>query len=543
MSAILPFAGFLDVLPPACDVLRPYQRQQLRELSVAMHAGHRRVLIELPTGGGKTHEIAGLGLCASQAGLRILVLATRTRLVRQIHERMDEFGVPHGVIAAPLPEMRNYSSPVQVASVDTLHRRCVVDKHMPLPAASVIVFDEAHLAVADSRLGILERYPDALRVGFTATPARKSGRSLGSAFDHLIRGPSTLDLIAGGQLVRPRVFNVPVVTEKQLSEVPRDAANDYASEALGDLLSRPKLTGDVRANWLRLAEGRRTIVFACSKAHAADLTQEFCRAGVAAELLTDQDDEDTREAVFSRLASGQTRVVCNVFLAAYGIDLPAVSCIVLARPTRSVAMYLQMTGRGLRTSEGKTDCLVIDHGRVVEQLGLPHQPRDWTLDPSRNINLEALARTSRKNGDEKPRTCAECAYIWLVSEDGNACSQCGWAPSPKAKGILVEDADLGELELDPHSTTAQSPEVSQFFREAMGDFATRKPEMWMEAENKARFISWCDTAEKFGLKTEPVPTFVWRSAPMPPTAAVSSWLKYRRIRYAKGQEKARRSAA
>jgi DNA repair protein RadD len=539
----LPFAGFLDILPPACDVLRPYQRQQLRDLSVAMHVGHRRVLIELSTGAGKTHLIASLGLSASQAGLRILVMATRTRLVRQIHERMAEFGVSPGVIAAPLPELRNYSSPVQVASVDTLHRRCVVDQHMPLPAADIVVFDEAHLAVADSRLGILERYPDALRVGFTATPARKSGRSLGAAFDHLIRGPSTLDLITAGHLVRPRVFNVPVVTENQLAEVPRDAANDYASGALGNLLSRPKLIGDVRANWLRLAEGRRTIVFACNKAHAADLTQEFCRAGVAAELLTDQDDEETREAVFSRLESGQTRVVCNVFLAAYGIDLPSVSCIVLARPTRSVAMYLQMAGRGLRTAEGKTDCLVIDHGRVVEELGLPHQPRDWTLDPARNINLEALDRNSRKNSDEKPRTCAECAHCWLVSEDGNACSQCGWTPSPRARSVLVEDADLGELELDPSSIKAESPEVSQFFREALGDLAGRKPDTWMEAENKARFMSWCDTAEKFGLKAEPVPTFVWRSAPIAPTGAVSSWLKYRRIRYAKGQQKARRSAA
>jgi superfamily II DNA or RNA helicase len=119
--------------------------------------------------------------------------------VRQLHERLEAFEVRHGVVAAPLPELLNYSATVQIASVDTLHRRAIVHERIPLPAADVVIFDEGHLATAETRLRILQSYPDAIRIGFTATPARKSGRSLGAAFDSLIQGPSIRELTAAAR--------------------------------------------------------------------------------------------------------------------------------------------------------------------------------------------------------------------------------------------------------------------------------------------------------------------------------------------------------
>ncbi|MDE2450990.1 MAG: DEAD/DEAH box helicase family protein, partial [Gammaproteobacteria bacterium] len=297
-------AGALEVLPPACDVLRDYQREQIATIARALRMGYRRPIAQAPTGSGKTHEIAAIALAASQADLRVVILATRTRLVRQIHERLDAFGVSHGVFAAELPALRNLLLPVQVASADTMHRRCIGDGHTPLPAADAVIFDECHLAAADTRLKLLEAYPDAVRLGFSATPAKKSGRSLKAAFDCMIPGPSVAALIQGGQLVRPRIFNTPIVSADELKSVPKDAASDYAPGALGDLMSRPKLVGDVVGNWLHIANGKRSLVFACSKAHAAALVEEFGRHGIAAELLTDRDDEATREAVFARLESG-----------------------------------------------------------------------------------------------------------------------------------------------------------------------------------------------------------------------------------------------
>ena len=530
-----PLAGFLDSLPEVCNVLRDYQREQLCALAGALHAGHRAIVLQAPTGSGKTHSLAAVTAAAVDSGLRVLILATRTRLVRQIHERLEEFGVPHGVVAASLPELVDHARAVQVASADTLYRRAIAEKRLPLPPADVVIFDEGHLAGAESRLAILQSYPQALRLGFTATPARKSGRGLGAVFAVLIPGPSVLELIAAGMLVRPRIFNAPIVTASELEAVPRDKDTDYQAGALGALMSRPKLVGDVVQNYLRIAAGKRAIVFACSKAHAAELTQEFCRAGVAAELLTDADAEETREETLARLESGHTAVVVNCFLMSYGVDLPAVEAIVLARPTRSVVMFLQMAGRAMRPAPGKTDFLLIDHGRVVESLGLPHAPREWSLDEGRNVNREAREQFSRKGTEEKPRTCPECSHLWLVSEEGEACRECGWKPAPRPKPVQVEEAQLGELDYDkPGSITPHSPEVTQFFREAVYWYGARWPDRWRERPKSGRWWAWSQTREKFDIaESVRMPSALWEWAPLPTSAAVNGWLKSQLIRYAR----------
>jgi superfamily II DNA or RNA helicase len=480
------------------------------------------------------------------AGLPVLVLATRTRLVRQIHERLRAFGVYHGVIAASLPELSVYDAMVQVASVDTLHRRAIASGRMPLPSAAVVIFDEAHLSAAETRVRILDSYPHAVRIGFTATPARKSGRGLGNAFDCIISGPSIRELIAAGQLAPLRIFNTPVVTQKELADLPRDADNDYASGALGEILSRPKLIGDVVENWLRIAPRKRTLVFAVNKAHAAALLESFSRQGIAAEMLTDQDDEATREEVIQRLEQGSTHVLVNCFLLSYGTDLPAVECVVLARPTRSLVQYLQMVGRGMRPAPGKSECLLIDHGHVVETLGLPHADRAWTLDSRRNINTETLKAHKRHAILEKPRTCPQCSTLWLASEQGNACPSCGWAHAAKAKGIAVQEAHLQEMADEADVLGAQHPEVENFFCQAMSWDMRRSPDKWAginpktgkSRANSRRYVTWLRTCKRFRLNEQHMPRHFWRASPAPCAESTAGWLLSDQIRFARSKQRA-----
>ncbi len=538
---------WLDVLPPQADCLRDYQREQLAEIAAAMHAGCRRILVQLPTGGGKTHEIAALVVAACLADLRVLILATRTRLVRQLHERLAGFGVRHGVVAASLPELRDFSALIQIASADTLCRRALVDRRIPLPPADVVIFDEGHLSTAETRLRLLESYPDALRIGFTATPARKSGRSLDAAYSRLILGPSIRELTAAGMLVPLRIFNTPLVTAKELKALPKDADNDYQTAALGELLSRPKLVGDVLENWTRIAAGNRTLLFCVNKAHGAALLADFLRQGVRAEMLTDEDDEATREEVIGRLERGETCVVVNCFLMSYGVDIPSVECIVLARPTRSLTMYLQMVGRGMRPSPetGKRDCLLIDHGHVVETLGLPQSDFGWSLDGTRNMNREALER-SRKITPEAMRTCGECSAVWVTSEQGHACPECGWKPAPRSKPITVQDADLEEM-ADQEMIEATDERVATFFRMACGWDMKRSGNLWKGVDpqtgksqaNKRRWVAWLRTRERFKFpEAVQMPRFFWDLAPMEPSAEASGWLKFSLIRWARGRGKA-----
>jgi DNA repair protein RadD len=528
--------GWLDVLPPQIDCLRDYQRKQIADIAREMHSGHTRILAQAPTGAGKTHIIAATVTAALEADLRVLVLATRTRLVRQMHERLSSFGVPHGVIAAPLPALRNYSARIQVASVDTLNRRALVNEHIPLPAADLVIFDEAHLATAETRLRLLDSYPEALRIGFSATPARKSGRSLGAAFDCLIMGPSIRELTAAGVLVPTRIFNTPIVSQKELQAVPKDTDSDFKPAALGELLSRPKLIGDVVTNWLRIANRKRTLCFAVNKAHGASLLDSFRQQGVAAEMLTDADDEETREEVIGRLEAGTTSIVINCFLMSYGVDLPAVECIILARPTRSLMMYLQMVGRGLRAAPGKTHCIVIDHGHVVENLGLPQSDHDWTLSEDRNVNAEALARSNRKSSAEQARTCGQCTAMWLTSEQGNNCPECGWAAPQRSKAVGVQDADLDEIAEDAPPVSLTDKRVLQFHAEACGWYARRWPDRWRDKPNSGRWWAWGQTLAKFGFADGlRMPDKFWKAYAMPPSAAIAGWLQHRMIKWAKSK--------
>jgi DNA repair protein RadD len=528
--------NWLDKLPPGAECLRDYQRVQIAKIATALHAGWLWILVQLATGGGKTHEICAVVQAAKESGLRVLVLAPRTRLITQIHERLEAFGVRHGVIAAPLPHLRNANQSVQLASVDTLYRRGIAVGKMQLPSADVVIFDEAHFASAKTRLKLLDAYPQAVRLGFTATPARKSGRSLSAAFKFLILGPSIRELTAAGVLAPVRIFASPLLTAKDLCSIPKDHDGDFKAGPLGEFLTRPKLIGDVIENWLRIANGKRTLVFAVNKAHGAALLEQFLRQGVPTEMVTDADAEDTREAVIGRLEAGETVVLINCVLLSYGVDMPLVECVVLARPTRSLVTYLQMCGRGRRPDPGKPFCLLIDHGRVVEHLGLPSGDFDWSLDMDKNVNATAAA--ARNMSRESMRTCPECTAVWLTSEDGPSCPGCGWTPAPRAKAISVEEADLEELACAAGETTPTDPRVERFYREALGWNHKYKPQKWQANGHKVRGACWHAAKEKFKLiDGATIPNRFWRLEPLPCSVEVAGWMKYRAIRWARGRSR------
>jgi superfamily II DNA or RNA helicase len=473
-------------------------------------------------------------MAASLEHLPVLILATRTRLVRQIHERLNEFGVGHGVVAAELREYLDLFQPVQVASADTIYRRCLAGGHMPLPPARVVIFDECHLAGANTRAQILEQYSSAVTIGFTATPARKSGRSLCEVFDELILGPTTQVLIDAGMLVKPRIFSVPVLSESELRDLPKDTSADYAVGETARVMSRPKLVGDVVLNWQRIAAGLPTIIFVCNKAQGAETCDRFTAAGIAAELITDSDDEETREAAIGRLERGETTIIINCFLMSYGVDIPSVKVIVLARPTRSLAMFLQMVGRGMRPAAGKDSVIIIDHGRVIESLGLPTDDFNWSLDEDRNVNQEAREAAERRQVVEKPMTCPECSSIWLASEMGTRCSQCGWAPRPIARPVIVRDAELHELGSATAPAAAispSSPEVVSFFTQAVTWYANHWPARWQDRPNGGRGWAWIKTKERFKIpEVVKIPRRFWEISPAPVTPEVGGWLHSRHIR-------------
>jgi len=404
--------------------LRPYQEAGIAAIRERMAAGDRRVLYQLPCGGGKTVIVGWMIRQAVATGKRCLFLAHRRELIRQSSETLTALGVEHGIIAAgqpPRPAM------VQVASVQTIARRLV--RYRP---PDFLVVDEAHHSQAGQYRAVLAWAPSAYVVGLSATPERLDGRGLSEHYDALVCGPTVGELIALGALSPYRVFAPPLPAD--WSGVSR-RGGDYAADQLESVLDRPTITGYAVEQYQRLAAGKRCVVFAVSIAHSRHVTAQFCSAGIPAEHIDGDMDHRERDAVISRLRAGTTQVVSNVDLISEGFDCPAIEAVSLLRPTESLALHIQQAGRALRPAPGKDAALILDHVGGCLLHGLPDTARDWSLEaPRRKRNRNAVARGRR---------CPDCYAVYSLV--GGRCPECGAEAPRKSREVEQRDGDLQEI--------------------------------------------------------------------------------------------------
>ena len=233
--------------------LRPYQTDVIAEFDRTREYKNRIILVA-PTGSGKTVIAAAIIRAEIAARGSVLVLAHRREIIAQTSQKLSGIGISHGIIQAgfqPRPFER-----VQVASVQTLHRRAISNETIELPDADLLIIDEAHHCPASSYTAIIDRYPAAALLGLTATPCRGDGRGLGGIFEELIECPQVAALIEQGYLVRTRVY-APV--DPDLRGV-HTRHGDYVEAELAERMDRPKLIGDIVTHWhkyRRAAEDRR----------------------------------------------------------------------------------------------------------------------------------------------------------------------------------------------------------------------------------------------------------------------------------------------
>ena len=328
--------------------LRPYQLGLIARVWAAIEAAQRRVLVVSATGSGKTIIVADIVREAVARGMRVLFLAHRRELISQASRKLHAVGVDHGIL---LPGYApRLGEPVQVASIATLHARALRLAMIDMPPADVVVIDEAHHAMARTYRRVIEAYPNAIIVGLTATPCRGDGRGLGKVFDILVEGPPVAELIEAGHLVPARIY---APSQPDLSGI-AVARGDYVESQLAERVDKPELIGDAVSNWLRVAERRRTVVFATGVAHSLHLRDEFRRNGIVAEHIDGSTPIEERAAILAALASGAAEVCCNAMVLTEGWDCPEVSCLVLMRPTKSLGLFRQMVGRVLRPAPEKS---------------------------------------------------------------------------------------------------------------------------------------------------------------------------------------------
>lgn len=412
--------------------LRPYQTDLVERIRASMRA-HRRVLAVSPTGSGKTTLFSYITSGASQKQKRVVIAVHRAEILDQISGALHQFNVHHGRIqpgATPSLDI------VQIGMIQTIARR--LDR---LQCPDLLVFDEAHHACAGQYETVGAAWSSSRVLGVTATPARLDGRGLGKQFDDMVLGPQTADLIEQGYLAAYD-YLAPAVSV-DISTV-RTVAGDYQRDALSDAMDKPKITGSAVGHYRRYLDGRPSVVFCCSVAHAEHVAAEFSAAGFRAASIDGKMDAVARKRRLHGLADGSLNVLTSCDLIGEGIDVPAVAGAIMLRPTKSLALVLQQAGRALRLKPDGSRAVILDHVRNVERHGTPSTPRQWTLSDKKV-----------KPRDVAIRQCKVCFMAFDQGEkyecgsDDPSCVFAKRAGDPTAREIEQEDGDLIAIEESP----------------------------------------------------------------------------------------------
>lgn len=429
--------------------LRPYQETAINGVREAYRAGRRAPLLVAPTGAGKTVMFGFVAEQTASRGKRVLILAHRKELIRQASRKLYDAEVPHGIIAPGHTPTRDL---VQVASVQTLGRRLSDPRYA---APDLIVIDEAHHAAAGQWRDIVAAYPAARILGVTATPERLDGKGLGLSaggiFDDLVLGPAVGELVEGGFLTPTRIYAPAEAPD--LSGI-RTRGGDYEAGALADAMGKATLIGDAVKHYARHTAGQPAILFSPSVAHAEAMADAFRAGGWRGAAASGTTPPAQRDAAIAGLATGSVQVLCSCDLISEGLDVPAVGAVILMRPTKSLGLYLQQVGRGLRPAPGKTHLTVLDHAGNTLRHGPPEMPRQWSLDGRPKKEREAVPPT---------RQCPECFSVHSPTPE---CPECGFVYPVQSREIEHVDGDLADVTDTLTARWGKHRPLSQVLKEA-----------------------------------------------------------------------------
>lgn len=418
--------------------LREDQNVFVESLRVAL-ASHVSVMGVAATGFGKTVVSSYIARSAMQKRKRVIFTVHRQNLIEQTSKTFAQFNIPHGFIAAGMPYSSNEL--VHVASIDTLRNR--LEK---IEAPDLLIIDEAHLAMAEGWRKVANYFRErgTKIIGNSGSPQRLDGKPLSDLFDTMVEGPPVRWLMDNGHLSDYRYFAPNVPDMKGVKK----RMGDFAQDQLGEMMDRPKLTGDVVKHYSLLAPGTRAIAFCVNVAHSQHIAAAFNAAGIPAEHIDGSTPKGERKRIIAAFADGKIKVLCNVELITTGFDLSAqvgrdvpVETCILIRPTMSLALYLQMVGRALRKKP--YPAIIIDHAGNMVRHGFPDDPNEWDLDGK----PASKGKAANDNAPPPPIICEGC-FNAIRRPAPPQCPHCGKRLIAEAKEIEVADGELIEMTAD-----------------------------------------------------------------------------------------------
>lgn len=366
--------------------LRPYQETAVRSALGSINKAGSAVL-QMPTGAGKTR--AATAIIQEYNGV-VWFICHRQEIERQASSAFSAAGIDHGIVS---PRAKpDFTKRVQIVSVAA---KCLAE----MPQPSLVIWDECHHVPAKSWAKLHASLPDAKHLGLTATPERLDGKGLKDWFADLIVGPSISDLIEQGFLSPVRYFapSDPDLTAAKLQ------AGDYRKKDADAVMNSRVIIGDAVTEYRRSADGKRAIAFCTSVEASKALVDRFNDEGIPAIHVDGASSDDHRRDAIAALTSGEVKVLSNVEVFTEGFDVPVVEAVILLRPTKSATLLLQMIGRVLRPSEGKT-AVIMDHAGLHQDHGWFASDWQWSIEGG-------AAKARRLAGVRGPRRCPECKEV------------------------------------------------------------------------------------------------------------------------------------
>lgn len=476
--------------------LRPHQVTAMTMLRQSLAKGKRRVVLQLPTGAGKTRTAAEVINGALAKGNRVAFTVPAISLIEQTIDAFSDEGIDCVGVMQASHRMTNHLQPVQIVSVQSMARRYY-------PDVDVVVVDECHQQFETVRKW-MKAEPSKVFIGLSATPW---ARGMADDWEELVSPVSMQGLIDQKFLSPFRVF---APNHPDLSGV-KIVAGDYHEGQLGEVMGG--LVADVVTTWKQRAQGLPTLVFAVNRAHAGKLVDQFREAGIRMGYCDAYTDMIERQSLFAAMARGELAGIVNVGTLTTGVDAD-VRCVVLARPTRSEMLFVQMIGRGLRTAPGKSHAVILDHADNHARLG-------FVTDIHHAALLDGKApreKTRKEKGEPMPKECGSCGTLKppKVAE----CPACGFKPERQSE-IEVEAGELVEVTGKKQYTK----EEKQAWWSGL---------LWIASE-RGRQRGWASHTyrDRFG---------VWPRGlddrPAPPSQDVTRFVTAKAIRYAKRREAA-----
>ena len=401
--------------------LRSYQQKFIDDVRNEFIQNHKRVVGVAPCGAGKTIMTGWIIREVFQRGKRAIFFVHRQELIKQTSETFTKLEIPHGIICAGIPQQLEL--PVQIASVQTLARR--IDK---IPAPDLLICDECHHILANTYKKIIDKWNDAFLLGVTATPLRTGGKTLCDVFSSMIQAPDVAELIKLGNLTDFDYFAPD--TKVDLTGV-RSKFGDFIQDDLANVMKDNRIIGNIVDHYKKIVGGKSAICYCVNVTHSKMVAASFQKFGVNATHIDGDTPASIREQLVEDFRIGKISVLCNAELFGEGFDVPNMQAVILARPTKSLTLFIQQAMRPMRPDPNDPNkrAIIVDHVQNYKRFGLPDTPHEWSLAPNPPKKIQ---------GEPPVKECPQCGLVLPLSS--RICPQCDF--------VFVSDDDLKDKLLE-----------------------------------------------------------------------------------------------